>query len=365
MKLNEKNVASFAVCSSPVDKEGYLQKKGDLNRDVQRRWFVLKGNLLFYFQKKQDKEPLGVIVLEACSVQVSAHGRYSFEISFDGIGTRTYILYADNDEDMQSWIKAISHASYEYLRSIVTELQRRVSVLTSSSKSDDEGASEMSLLHVGAPKAPGRLPQRSRSEKVSSMSSSDGGNPLAPRARNSPRLKVKHGILVDVDSEDAPPIPPKLKSMTIHSPSRSHAGRHSPSLKPRQHSDDSFIHVDSSTRPMLPLPSKPHSSPLVPSAPIGNPGRPLSPPSTLDRTPVLQPVVIDRSPPCDEDGIDSVLPPRPPKPKPYTGHNGQPRTEGAPVGRQVAASLDPKKTIYEMHEEFTQAMEALKTEKMT
>ncbi len=86
MRLNEKNVASFAVCSSPVDKEGYLQKKGDLNRDFQRRWFVLKGNLLFYFLKKQDKEPQGVIILEACSVQVSIHGRYCFEISFDGAG---------------------------------------------------------------------------------------------------------------------------------------------------------------------------------------------------------------------------------------------------------------------------------------
>ena len=361
-------MASFAVCSSPVDKEGYLQKKGDLNRDVQRRWFVLKGNLLFYFQKKQDKEPLGVIVLEACSVQVSSHGRYSFEISFDGIGTRTYILYADNDEDMQSWIKAISHASYEYLRSIVTELQRRVSVLTSSSKPDGEGVSDMSLLHVAAPKGSVRLPQRSRSEKVSSMSSSDGGNPLAQRAKNSPKVKVKNGILVDVEMEEAPPVPPKMKSMTIHSPSRA---RHSPSLNQRQHSDDSFIHVDSSdpsTRPMLPVPSKPHSSPLILSAPLGNPSRPLSPPSTLDRTPVLQPLVVDPSPPHDEDVIDRALPPRPPKPKPYGGHNGQLKTEGAsvhPVGRQVAAPLDPKKTIYEMHEEFTQAMEALKSEKMT
>ena len=102
MKLNDKNVASFAVCSSPVDKEGYLSKKGDLNKGFQRRWFVLKGNLLFYFEKKQDKEPLGVIVLEACSVQASSPAKYSFEISFDGQGTRTYILVADCDEDMQS-----------------------------------------------------------------------------------------------------------------------------------------------------------------------------------------------------------------------------------------------------------------------
>lgn len=331
MRLNEKNVASFAVCSSPVDKEGYLQKKGDLSKDIQRRWFVLKGNLLFYFQKKQDKEPLGVIVLEACSVQVSSHGRYSFEISFDGVGTRTYILYADNDEEMQSWIKAISHASYEYLRSIVTELQRRVTVLTSSSK--QEGASDMSLLHVGPPKGTARLPTRSKSERGLSHSS-DGGNPLAT-TRSPPKVRVKKGILVDVDSdeEEAPPIPPKVtkKSMTLHSPSR-------PS-----HSPPSVDHTDNID--FIQSHKPPHSSPLVPQAPLSNPYRPLSPPSTLDRTPVLQPS------PNREDS-----PHRPPKPQPYTAtHNGE--------GRQVAAPLDSHKSIYKMHEEFTQAMKALKDER--
>ncbi len=330
MRLNEKNVASFAVCSSPVDKEGYLQKKGDLSKDVQRRWFVLKGNLLFYFQKKQDKEPLGVIVLEACSVQVSSHSRYSFEISFDGIGTRTYVLFADNDEEMQSWIKAVSHASYEYLRSIVTELQRRVTVLTSSSKK--ESASDMSLLHVGPPKGTVRVPTRSQSEKFPSASS-DGGNPLAT-SRSSSKVRVKKGILVDIDSDDeAPPIPPKAtkKSMTIHASSRS-----PPPLEKTEFVD--------SMKP-------PHSSPLVPQAPISNPHRPLSPPSTLDRTPVLQP-----SPSKDESG-----PSRLPMPIPYAGmvHNGE--------GRQIAAvaPVDGSKSIYQMHEEFTQAMEALKNERQS
>jgi len=149
MRLNEKNVASFAVCSSPVDKEGYLQKKGDLNREFQRRWFVLKGNLLFYFLKKQDREPQGVIVLEACSVQVSTHGRHCFEISFDGAGTRVYILGTDNNDDMESWMKAVSHASYEYLKTIVDELQRRVDLLSSSS-TPQAVASGMGKLKVGA-----------------------------------------------------------------------------------------------------------------------------------------------------------------------------------------------------------------------
>lgn len=68
MKINEKNLCAFAVSATPVDKEGYLNKRGEVNRTFQRRYFVLKGNLLFYFEKKGDKEPVGVIILEGCTI---------------------------------------------------------------------------------------------------------------------------------------------------------------------------------------------------------------------------------------------------------------------------------------------------------
>lgn len=70
MKINEKNLCAYAVSSSPIDKEGYLHKKGEVNKAFQKRYFVLKGNLLFYFDKKDDKEPLGVIVLEGCTLGI-------------------------------------------------------------------------------------------------------------------------------------------------------------------------------------------------------------------------------------------------------------------------------------------------------
>lgn len=57
----------FAV-SPPVDLEGYLTKRGEVNKSFQRRYFVLKGNLLFYFDKRGDKEPLGVIIIEGCTI---------------------------------------------------------------------------------------------------------------------------------------------------------------------------------------------------------------------------------------------------------------------------------------------------------
>lgn len=53
MKINEKNLAAFASSGSQVDREGYLMKKGDGSKGYSKRWFVLKGNLLFYFEKSQ------------------------------------------------------------------------------------------------------------------------------------------------------------------------------------------------------------------------------------------------------------------------------------------------------------------------
>jgi len=68
MKINEKNLAAFASSATPVDREGWLFKRGEVNKGYQKRWFVLKGNLLFYFEKRGEKEPVGVIVLEGCTV---------------------------------------------------------------------------------------------------------------------------------------------------------------------------------------------------------------------------------------------------------------------------------------------------------
>ncbi|KAH3889683.1 hypothetical protein DPMN_013745 [Dreissena polymorpha] len=60
MKINEKSLAKYAESGArPPEREGYLLKKGDFHRSYQKRWFVLKGNLLFYFEKRIDKDPIG------------------------------------------------------------------------------------------------------------------------------------------------------------------------------------------------------------------------------------------------------------------------------------------------------------------
>ena len=128
MKINDKHLAAYGTSPEGIDKEGYLSKRGEVNKVFQRRWFVLKGNLLFYGEKRGDK-PNGVIVLENCSVEASDADRYSFTISFFGEKTRVYVLSADSDEDMICWIKLISKAPFGYAVMVVKELEKRLARL--------------------------------------------------------------------------------------------------------------------------------------------------------------------------------------------------------------------------------------------
>ena len=127
MRINEKHLASFATNNCPVDKEGYLLKRGEVNKSFQKRYFVLKGNLLFYFEKRTDKEPIGVIILEGCTVELSENlDSFTFELVFQGSGSRTYILSAETQEDMEAWMKAVTCANYEYMKLMVSELQQKL-----------------------------------------------------------------------------------------------------------------------------------------------------------------------------------------------------------------------------------------------
>ncbi|XP_067861953.1 sesquipedalian-1 [Heptranchias perlo] len=127
MKLNERSVAYYATCDSPTDKTGYLHKKGERNTAYHRRWFVLKGNLFFYFEEKDSREPIGVIVLEGCTVELcESSEEYAFAIKFDSSKSRTYKMAAESQGEMESWVKALSRASFDYMRIVVKELEKQL-----------------------------------------------------------------------------------------------------------------------------------------------------------------------------------------------------------------------------------------------
>ena len=323
MKLNEKTVVNFAVCSSPIDKEGYLHKRGELNKGFQRRWFVLKGNLMFYFEKKQDKEPLGVVVLENCSVQASAVEKNSFEIIFEGVGSRTYILQADNEEEMTSWMKSIAHASYEYIRTIVTELQRQLDSLTMESTST-VAKKDSQLISLDSPtNGMSKLPS---TEGATSLI--DETSEVPPRI---PKKKKKSSLSALTHSSDEylQPTTWKMnevgKSQSLCDDSAFLSGQYPPGID-----DPGYI-------PPFPIPEDLELTPSPPS------GHTLSPSPTLDPTPVMSTTLNSSSyPPPSSEFLISL-------------EQNAPSRQRSKV---VVASDNPN-SFYHMHQELGEALKVL------
>ncbi|XP_014851406.1 PREDICTED: sesquipedalian-1 [Poecilia mexicana] len=167
MKLNERSVAHYATCDSPPDKTGFLFKKGERNTAYHRRWFVLKGNMLFYFEERDSREPIGVIVLEGCTVELcESVEEFAFAIKFDCAKARVYKLAAENQAAMESWVKALSRASFDYMRLVVKELERQLEEIQDAAGAGGQQA---------RPK-PSRRNQVARSRSGASSSSSSSSS---------------------------------------------------------------------------------------------------------------------------------------------------------------------------------------------
>nr|XP_019963304.1 PREDICTED: sesquipedalian-1-like [Paralichthys olivaceus] len=126
MKVGGKILAHFESCNSPVDKEGFLYKKGEIKTSYQKRWCVLKGNLLFYKDRAGDRDLIGVIVLEGCTVQLcESEEQFAFSLVWSEPGLRTYKFAAEDQASQESWIKALLSANHNYLALLVMDLEKK------------------------------------------------------------------------------------------------------------------------------------------------------------------------------------------------------------------------------------------------
>ncbi|XP_076452430.1 sesquipedalian-1-like [Babylonia areolata] len=165
--INAKGLVRFAASGGHPEKEGYLLKRGDLNKGFQRRWFVLKGNLLFYYEKRGDREPVGVIVLEGCTIEVADCedvDNYAFQITFPGSATRTYILSADSQDELEIWMRSLSCAPYDYVKLLVAELQSQLQEPTGNAEIIQAAETESKIL--GRTYNELRRPQSSKQSRV-------------------------------------------------------------------------------------------------------------------------------------------------------------------------------------------------------
>ncbi|XP_003738475.1 sesquipedalian-1 [Galendromus occidentalis] len=165
MKIYLKQLVSIATSKTPADRQGWLLKRGEVNKNFQKRWFVLRGNMLFYFEKP-DREPVGLIVLEGCSIELaecSETERYAFLVIFHGPGARIYTMAANSQDDMEGWMKALSCANYDFLRNTVAELQRQIDEIRSTTQSSAPTGKISSLSLSPAVTPPPQAPPRKKS----------------------------------------------------------------------------------------------------------------------------------------------------------------------------------------------------------
>ncbi|XP_040826456.1 rho GTPase-activating protein 22 isoform X2 [Ochotona curzoniae] len=105
----------------PVLKAGWLKKQRSIMKNWQQRWFVLRGDQLFYYKDKDETKPQGFISLQGTQVTEllpgpEDPGKHLFEISPTG-GARerekvpanpeALLLMASSQRDMEDWVQAI------------------------------------------------------------------------------------------------------------------------------------------------------------------------------------------------------------------------------------------------------------------
>ncbi|XP_060103077.1 rho GTPase-activating protein 24 isoform X1 [Heteronotia binoei] len=97
---------------------GWLRKQGGFVKTWHTRWFVLKGERLYYFKDEDETKPLGTIFLPGNRViehpyNDESPGKFLFEVIPGGDRERmtanheTYLLMASTQNDMEDWVKSI------------------------------------------------------------------------------------------------------------------------------------------------------------------------------------------------------------------------------------------------------------------
>uniref|UniRef100_A0A8C4GPB4 Pleckstrin homology domain containing, family A member 7a n=1 Tax=Dicentrarchus labrax TaxID=13489 RepID=A0A8C4GPB4_DICLA len=105
----------------PVVVRGWLYKQDSSGMRLwKRKWFVLADFCLFYYKDSREESVLGSIPLP--SYVISPVGpedhisrKYAFKAEHSGM--RTYYFSADTQEDMNTWLRAMNHATLMHNRS--------------------------------------------------------------------------------------------------------------------------------------------------------------------------------------------------------------------------------------------------------
>ncbi|KJE92192.1 hypothetical protein CAOG_03205 [Capsaspora owczarzaki ATCC 30864] len=97
------------------DHSGYMQKQGGSGftpKNWRRRYFIMKGNTLYYYKLPVDQVALGAVALQGYRAEPTTGGK-PFQFTLSKPGARQFLLIADSDSEMQQWISHLNNRAVQ------------------------------------------------------------------------------------------------------------------------------------------------------------------------------------------------------------------------------------------------------------
>ncbi|RUP50014.1 hypothetical protein BC936DRAFT_140680 [Jimgerdemannia flammicorona] len=192
-------MVAYTYSRSISSQAGWLQKEATsgFRKSFHKRWFVLKGSELKYYKTEEDPIPHGVIDLNDYSTvahETCKKSPFAFVLKPRAPKEhRAYMLFADSQEEMNLWIKALQSRLGD--RSVLDKWLERLDLSSPSFESTRNKSSVVSPTNSTFSKTSSEMQRTLRSHKSnSSLSSNDSLSSAASSAYSG-------STVMDSDSE--------------------------------------------------------------------------------------------------------------------------------------------------------------------
>uniref|UniRef100_A0A8C5MD53 Pleckstrin homology domain-containing family J member 1 n=1 Tax=Leptobrachium leishanense TaxID=445787 RepID=A0A8C5MD53_9ANUR len=144
MRYNDKEL--LCLSRQRAEKAAELNMKSPKKGSVLKKRLVkLIVNFLFYF-RTDEEEPIGALLLEHC--KVNKEEDKGFSIWFIDEPERKYVFECSCKEQCDEWIKALTNASYEFMRRSLMYYRNEIFRLTGNDPLEQYGISEESRFQL-------------------------------------------------------------------------------------------------------------------------------------------------------------------------------------------------------------------------
>jgi|EP00945_MAST-04E_sp_MAST-4E-sp1_P003426 serine/threonine-protein phosphatase 2A regulatory subunit B' len=92
---------------------GYLYKQGGERKNWKKRWFILRGNCLSYFNSSEDETPIKSFELNGYDIHEVPYEKFKKKMCFELFHTseRTYYMYAEHVDEHEKWLSQLAVAT--------------------------------------------------------------------------------------------------------------------------------------------------------------------------------------------------------------------------------------------------------------